>query len=107
MTANRFPRRDRDEVVIVTNADCDSGHRCALHELARGRRVVVTARHASDLVRILPGHSASRVFAVAADFEDPRQRDRLVDRVIARFGDVDEIIDGRTGSPYRPMAQAS
>lgn len=87
---------------MIVNADSDTGHRRALAELAAGNRVVVTALRASALVRILPGHDSRTVLAVAADFADPRQRERLFKRAAERLGPVDRVIDGRTGRPLTP-----
>jgi NAD(P)-dependent dehydrogenase (short-subunit alcohol dehydrogenase family) len=65
--------------------------------LAEGMRVVVCAATSGSLTRILHQQSRSRVFAVAADLNDPWQRQRLCQRVIAEYGQVTHVVDGRTG----------
>ncbi|RDH79669.1 SDR family NAD(P)-dependent oxidoreductase [Mycolicibacterium moriokaense] len=100
-----------EPVVLITHADCDEGYRQAQQLLAAGHRVVVTAEHVSRLSRVLLGHEAGRVYAIAADLADPSQRSLLLARCEARFGRVTQIIDGRTGFeealPHPPLPKAS
>lgn len=60
---------------------------------ATGTRVVICARHASDLTKMLHGYDADRVMAIAADTTDPRQLRELCRRATDRFGTVTTILD--------------
>lgn len=93
------------DVVLVTHVGTVAGQRIAHDLLARGYRVVVTGRHAAELVEVLHGHSARQVLAIAADFDDPAQVKRVVDRVLQRFGRIDSIIDAEDRHP--PAAAAA
>ena len=79
-------------VVLVVNAGSEAGSRVARRLLGQGYRVAVTDRNMINLVRILHGHGASRVFAVAADLNDPWQVERLLVRVAERFGRIDSFV---------------
>ena len=75
----------RKTVVLITNADSDVGYRRARELVADGHRVVITARRASRLSRILLGQNADHVMAIAADLTDPVQRSQLFQRADARL----------------------
>lgn len=72
-------------VVLVTNAGSEAGSRVAHELLEQGYRVAVTDRNMINLVRLLHGYGAGRVFAVAADLTDPWQAEQLLVRVAERF----------------------
>jgi NADP-dependent 3-hydroxy acid dehydrogenase YdfG len=81
------------EVVLVPDADTDTGRDTAHRLLQAGCRVAVTARHTAPLTRIMHGYSASQIVAIAADTSDAAQLDHLIDRVEHRFGHaVDRIV---------------
>jgi short subunit dehydrogenase len=104
------------DVALVINAEADAGHRTAQLLLQAGYRVVVTARQAAGLTRILHGHSASRVVAFAVDTSDSAQVQRLFRRAQDRFGRIDlvvrpndyaSVVDGtRGGAVTRSLQQA-
>ncbi|MFD9665478.1 SDR family NAD(P)-dependent oxidoreductase [Rhodococcus sp. NPDC059968] len=79
-------------VVLVTAAGSEQGTRTAQELLESGWCVAVTARTVAELVRIMPGMSSHRLLAVAADPADPRQVERLLDRVVGRFGRIDSVL---------------
>jgi NAD(P)-dependent dehydrogenase (short-subunit alcohol dehydrogenase family) len=80
-------------IVLVMNAGEDAGHQIARDLLRDGYRVAVTSRHATQLIRIIHGHSTKRVMAVAADTSDRRQVEELVRRVESRFGcPIDAVV---------------
>jgi NADP-dependent 3-hydroxy acid dehydrogenase YdfG len=90
----------RGDVVLVTHADTDRGYRLACRFLADGLRVVVVARHAASLTRILAGHNAAEVMAIAANVDDEGQFATVLSRAEARLGCVTTIADGRgSGMP--------
>jgi NADP-dependent 3-hydroxy acid dehydrogenase YdfG len=92
--------RQPEAVVLLTHADCDAGYCCARELLANGHRLVVTAHHASRLTRILLGQDPDRVMAITADLSDPVQRSKLLELAGSRFGRVQRIVNGRTGSVH-------
>ncbi|TQC50423.1 SDR family NAD(P)-dependent oxidoreductase [Rhodococcus sp. WS4] len=79
-------------VVVVTAAGSEQGRRTAQELLDSGWCVAVTARTVAELARIMPGMSGHRLLAVAADPGDPRQVERLLDRVLGRFGRIDSVL---------------
>jgi NAD(P)-dependent dehydrogenase (short-subunit alcohol dehydrogenase family) len=82
----REASRPAGKVVLVLNAGTEAGARLSRQLLRDGYRVAVSSRHATDLPRIMHGHPASRVLAVAADPDDPAQLTRLLARVRNYFG---------------------
>lgn len=72
-------------VVLVLDAGTDASCRQARVLLQAGHRVAVTARHATQLTRIIHGFTSSQVFAIAADISDPAQLERVIDRVQRHF----------------------
>jgi NADP-dependent 3-hydroxy acid dehydrogenase YdfG len=79
-------------VVLVLDGDTDAGYRMARKLLADGCRVAVTGRHPDRVVRVMHGHSADRVLAIAADVTDHRQWNRVTQLVRDRFGRIDTVI---------------
>ena len=94
------------EVVLVLDADTDTGRNTAHRLLQAGCRVAVTARHTAPLTRIMHGYSASQIIAIAADTSDPAQLDQLIDHVERRFGHAVDRIVGTDGEAHR-LALAS
>jgi NAD(P)-dependent dehydrogenase (short-subunit alcohol dehydrogenase family) len=79
-------------VVLVLDGDTDAGYRMARKLLADGCRVAVIGRHPDAVVRVMHGHPADRVFAIAADTTDQRQWNRVTEAVRDRFGRLDTVI---------------
>ncbi|WP_111510140.1 SDR family NAD(P)-dependent oxidoreductase [Mycobacterium kyogaense] len=92
-----WPTTTGNDVVLVVHADCDAGYELVQELLASGRRVVVTARYAVSLSRILLGKSSADVMAIAADVDEQAQRARLMQRAADRFGHIAWVVDGRSG----------
>jgi NAD(P)-dependent dehydrogenase (short-subunit alcohol dehydrogenase family) len=79
-------------VVVITNAGTNAAFQTA-HDLLRdGHRVVVTDRHAMQLVRYVHRDDSDHVLAIAADSEDPEQMRRLFTLAESRFGPVDYVM---------------
>ncbi|WP_100521006.1 SDR family NAD(P)-dependent oxidoreductase [Mycobacteroides abscessus] len=81
------------DVVVVLNADAPNGRQVVQILVRNGHRVVICARHASDLTKMLHGYDADRVMAIAADATDPRQLREVCRRATDRFGTVTTIVD--------------
>jgi NADP-dependent 3-hydroxy acid dehydrogenase YdfG len=93
------------EVVLVLDADSDSGRTTAHRLLQAGCRVAVTARHTAPLTRIMHGYSASQLIAIAADTSDAAQFDHLIHRIERRFGQaVDRIVSSGSEVQRLPLA---
>lgn len=88
---------NESDVVLIVNADTDIAREAAQDILDSGARVVVTARTTASLTRILLRRSRDRMFAIAADLDDPRQRSRFCERVLTEYGPPTWVVDGRTG----------
>ncbi|SHV77211.1 putative short-chain dehydrogenase/reductase [Mycobacteroides abscessus subsp. abscessus] len=73
------------DVVVVLNADAPNGRQVVQILVRNGHRVVICARHASDLTKMLHGYDADRVMAIAADATDPRQLREVCRRATDRF----------------------
>lgn len=91
MSTREFdPRRG---VVLVTGIGLDHGVRVAVQYLDAGWNVAVTARTVTELVQIMADKPVRRFFAVVADPSDTRQAARILDRVVSRFGAINQIVD--------------
>ena len=89
---NRETASTATTVVLVLDGDTDAGYRMARKLLGDGCRVAVVARHPGDVVRVMHGYPVDRVIAIAADVTDQRQWSRVIERVIARFGDRKSVV---------------
>lgn len=80
-------------VVLIMNADTESGYQLARALLRSGCRVAVTGRYVAGLAKIMHGYNSSRIIAIAAEVADPSQLHQLVDKVEQRFGRcIDAVI---------------
>jgi 3-oxoacyl-[acyl-carrier protein] reductase len=102
---------------LVTGSSRGIGRAIAQRLAAEGATVAVTARsyEPSSSVRAgaavavpgtigetidLIGHTTGNAFGVAADLEDPHQRDRLVDEVLDRTGRIDILVNNAGFADY-------
>jgi uncharacterized protein len=82
--------RSAGSVALVTGASSGIGEQFARHLVARGYRVVVTARREDRLQALCTQLGGSdHAVAVAADLADPQDRDRLQ----ARIGELDARVE--------------
>ncbi len=96
--AARAPHEDRrddmeitDKVIVLTGASSGIGRATAMMLADQGARVVLAARDAAaleDLRQQLPGSEA-----MATDVTDPDQAGALIERVEARFGSIDALVN--------------
>lgn len=89
-------RRDvRGRVVLITGASRGIGRRAAERLANLGARLALTARSADDLAKLAGELRASGADAEAfpADVTSPEDREQLLDRVVARFGALDVLIN--------------
>jgi NAD(P)-dependent dehydrogenase (short-subunit alcohol dehydrogenase family) len=83
---------DTKKVWLITGTSTGFGRALALEAIARGERVVATARRASavaDLVALAP----DRVLACELDVTQPAQIESAVAAAVARFGAIDVLVN--------------
>jgi short-subunit dehydrogenase len=100
----------RHENVLVTGASRGLGAALAAELLARGHRVVMTARHEGDLARLsqtLRQQHGERVNFMVADLADPTAAQHLVGQVEQRFGALDALINNAGTGTYKPLTEWS
>ncbi len=79
-------------VWFITGASRGFGLQIARDALARGHRVVATARNAAAIYEALP-EGGDNLLAVALDVTDEGQAKAAVDAAVERFGAVDVLIN--------------
>ncbi len=77
---------------FITGASSGFGRAFALHALARGHNVVVTARRTEKLAEI-EAHAPDRVLAATMDVTQPDQIAAAIAASEARFGRIDVLIN--------------
>lgn len=81
-----------DRVWLITGGSSGFGRALAEAALARGERVVTTARR-TQVLEGLVRQAPERAHAVALDVTDPEGVRRAVDEVLQRFGRVDVLVN--------------
>ena len=92
------------KTVLVTGGTRGIGRGIAEAFLACGAQVAVCGRRAPDELVQVDGREA--VF-FQADVREPEQVRALLDKVVARFGQLDTLINNAGGSPHVMAADAS
>jgi NAD(P)-dependent dehydrogenase (short-subunit alcohol dehydrogenase family) len=89
--------RDSGRVWFITGTSSGFGRSIAEEALARGDRVVATARR-SDAVADLADSGGDRVLALPLDVLDAEQRRQAADAAVEHFGRIDVLVNnaGRT-----------
>ncbi|MCB9660590.1 MAG: SDR family NAD(P)-dependent oxidoreductase [Sandaracinaceae bacterium] len=82
-----------EKVAWVTGASSGIGEALVPVLLARGARVVVSARRGDKLYALVQAHGAARVAAVPVDLNELASLDDAVRRAEAAFGRVDALIN--------------
>jgi NAD(P)-dependent dehydrogenase (short-subunit alcohol dehydrogenase family) len=80
------------KVWFITGASSGFGRAFAEHALARGHRVVATARNPETLVD-LTAKASDHVIAVTLDVTRPGDAEAAIKTAIARFGRIDVLIN--------------
>ena len=96
----------RLENVLVTGASRGLGAAIGLALLARGHRVVLSARNATDLARsveALRAQHGDRVQSWVADLADPATAQALVPQVEQRFGALDALVNNAGIGTWKPL----
>jgi short-subunit dehydrogenase len=96
-------KRISEQVIVITGATSGIGLATAREAIARGARVVLTARNEEDLAEIATD-LGERAAWVGADVADPRAIELVRDTAIARFGGFDTWINNAGLSLYGDLA---
>jgi short-subunit dehydrogenase len=96
-------KRISEQVIVITGATSGIGLATAREAIARGARVVLTARNEEDLAEIATDLGERRAW-VGADVADPRAIELVRDTAIARFGGFDTWINNAGLSLYGDLA---
>jgi short-subunit dehydrogenase len=89
-------RRDmRGRVVLITGASRGIGRRVAERLAKLGAKLALTARSMDDLVKVVGQARAAGAEAEAfpGDLTEPADRERIVSQTVARFGQLDVLIN--------------
>ncbi len=100
--------RLEDRVVVVTGASRGIGLAIAQRCASEGARVVLTARHESDLAQARATFaSPDRVLTVAAHAGSWEQAARVVEQSLETFGAIDGLVNNAATNPYfGPLVEA-
>ena len=79
-------------VAIITGASRGIGRAIAETLAAEGMRLVVVAR-SEDLLNTLVGTLETDCLAQAVDLREPEAATRVVDKAVARFGQIDLLVN--------------
>lgn len=93
-----------DHVIAITGASSGIGARLAEVAVARGARVVLAARRAPEL-EALAARLGERALAVPADVTRRADNERVVDRALERFGQLDVFVANAGRGISRPVSQ--
>ena len=91
-----------EQVIVITGASSGIGLVTARHAASRGARVVLAARNAADLQRVVDDirSRGGRAIAVTADVSDPDQVERIANEAIREFGRIDTWVNNAAVSMY-------
>jgi len=90
-------------VVIVTGASDGIGAELARILAARGAKLVLNARNEARLREVIP---SADPLIIAGDITDGETRRRTVDGALARFGQIDVVINNAGAGLYSPAWKA-
>ena len=85
--------RFQDKTVVITGASSGIGESCARKFVAEGARVVVAARSAEPLQRLVNELGAEVAHAVPTDVSDFAACERLLAEAKSRFGSIDILVN--------------
>lgn len=95
------------KVVVITGASSGLGEATARHLAAQGAKVVLGARRAERLEKLVAEIQAAggQALAVATDVSQRADVENLVQQAIAKFGRVDVLINNAGIMPMSPLSK--
>ena len=93
-----------DKVSVITGASSGIGEKLAEVAIARGARVVLAARRTEQLVAVA-SRLGPNALAVTTDVSRRDDNDRLRDRTLERFGQIDVWVANAGRGISRPVSQ--
>ena len=102
-----MPTPIANQVIVITGASSGLGEATARHLAALGARVVLGARRAERLEHLVADITAAggQALAVTTDVSKRADVEHLVQQAIARFGQVDVLINNAGVMPMAPLAR--
>jgi len=97
---NRFDGK----TVVVTGASSGIGESCARKFAAEGAKVVVAARSAEPLQRLVEDLGRDVALAVPTDVSDLGACERLLEQAKSRFGSIDVLVNNAAYNCRGPVA---
>jgi short-subunit dehydrogenase len=100
-------RRFQDKTAVITGASSGIGESCARKFVAEGARVVVAARSAEPLQRLVNELGAEVAHAVPTDVSDLAACERLLAEAKSRFGSIDILVNNAGLNHRGPVENTS
>ena len=93
------------KIVIITGASSGMGEAAARHLAARGANVVVAARRAERIEKLVSeiGKAGGKAIAVATDVTKQEDMRKLADTALDKFGRVDVLVNNAGVMPLSPV----
>jgi len=93
------------KVAVITGASSGIGESCARKFAAAGARVVVAARNADALGRVVGELGSDVAYAVPTDVSDRTACERLVAETVSRFGSLDILVNNAGSNARGPLEE--
>jgi len=97
-------KRFDGKTVVVTGASSGIGESCARKFAAEGAKVVVAARSAEPLQRLVDDLGRDVALAVLTDVSDLGACERLLEQAKSRFGSIDVLVNNAAYNCRGPVA---
>ena len=96
----------QDKVVVITGASSGIGHACALEYAKKGASVVLAARNQEKIEKIAAevNSTGGQALAVPFDVVVEKDRERLIEATIEKYGRIDVLINN-AGISQRSLAK--
>ena len=93
------------KTVVITGASSGIGESCARKFVAEGARVVLAARSAEPLQRLVEEFGRDVAHAVPTDVSDRAACERLVSETTSRFGSLDILVNNAGFNSRGPLEE--
>jgi len=93
------------KTVVITGASSGIGESCARKFVAEGARVVLAARSAEALRRLVDELGADVAHAVPTDVSDLDACERLLEEAKSRFGTIDVLVNNAARNSRGPLEE--